>query len=91
MRIRHVKRSWSRPLFMKWGKHYCPVCNEVLKKIKVSKVVNSESEEANNFDFSSVGGDGYMVGNVEFTWMEFCCSKCEKNYSMNDIYRAEKN
>ena len=90
MKVHHVKRIWSRPLFTKWGKHYCPVCGEELKKIKGSKIVNPQSEEAKNFDFSSYGGDGYMNGNVKFIWTEFFCSKCRKNYSINEIYQAEK-
>jgi len=89
MKVHHVKRIWSRPLFMKFGKHYCPVCGEELKKQKVSKITNSRSEEAKNYDFS-FAGDGYMSGNVKFIWTEFACLKCNKNYSVNDVYKAEK-
>lgn len=88
MKFHHVKRIGSRPLFMKWGKHHCPVCGEELQKTKVSKIVHSKSEEAKNYDFS--GSDGYMIGNVKFIWTEFVCAKCNKNYSINDIYQAEK-
>lgn len=91
MKVHHVKRIGSRPLFMKWGKHYCPVCGEELKKINASKIINSKSEEGKNFDFSFSGGDGYMNGNVKFIWTEFFCSKCSKNYSINEIYQLEKN
>ncbi len=90
MKVHHIKWFGSRPLFMKWGKHFCPVCGEELRKIKISKIVNSKSEEAKNYDFSSPGGDGYMVGNVKFIWTEFHCEKCDKNFSINSIYQAEK-
>ncbi len=90
MKVHHVKHTGLRPLFMKWGKHFCPVCGEVLQKVKIHKIVNSQSEEAKDYDFSSPGGNGYMVGDVKFIWTEFYCAKCSKNYSINDIYQAEK-
>ena len=90
MKVHHVKRIWSRPLFMKWGKHFCPVCGETLQKVKISKIVNSKSEEAKNYDFSSPSGEGFMIGNVKFIWTEFFCSKCDKNFSVDSIYQAEK-
>lgn len=90
MKSHHVKRIWSRPLFMKWGKHVCPVCGETLKKVKFSRIVNSDSEEAKSYDFSSAGGDGYLTGDVKFIGTEFSCGKCGKRYSADDIYQAEK-
>ena len=90
MKVHHVKRIWSRPLFMKWGKHFCPRCGDELQKVKISKIVNSQSEEAKNFDFSSPSGDGYMIGNVKFIWTEFYCGRCDKSFSINSIYQAEK-
>ncbi len=90
MKAHHVKRIWSRPLFVKWRKHLCPVCGKKLQKIKISKIVNSQSEEAKDYDFSSPGGDGYMIGNVKFIWTEFYCGKCDKNFSINGIYQTEK-
>lgn len=88
MKAHHIKRTWSRPLFMKWGKHKCPVCGKELKKTKVSKIVNSASEEAKNFDFSS--GDTYMIGNVKFIWTEFVCTECNQSFSADEIYQYEK-
>ena len=89
MKVHHVKRIWSRPLHMKWRKHFCPLCGEELQKIKISKIVNSQSEEAKDYDFSS-SGDGYMIGNVKFIWTEFACGNCNRNYSVNEIYDYEK-
>ena len=76
MKIHGVKREWSRPFWVRFKKHHCPACNALLTTIKVSKVVNSKSEEAKNFDFSS--GDTYMVGNIKFIWTEFQCNVCNK-------------
>ncbi len=90
MKVHPVKRIWSRPLLMEWGKHFCPVCGEVLQKVKISKIVNSQSEEAKDYDFSTPGGDGYMIGDVKFIWTEYSCGKCSKRYSVNDIFPAEK-
>lgn len=86
--VHHVQRIWTRPLFVKWGKHHCPSCGSDLTKIEVSKIVNSKSEEAKDFDFSS--GNTYMIGNVKFIWTEFFCASCNQNYSVNEIYLAEK-
>lgn len=90
MKVHHVKCIWSRPLLMKLGKHFCPACGEKLQRVKISKIVNSKSEEAKDYDFSSFDGDTYMIGNVKFIWTEFSCSKCRKNFSINDIYNPEK-
>ena len=66
------------------------MCGEELQKTKIFKTVNSQSEEAKDYDFSSPGGDGYLIGNVKFIWTAFSCGKCSKTYSINDIYQSEK-
>lgn len=88
MKIHGVKREWSRPFWVRFKKHHCPACNALLTTIKVSKVVNSKSEEAKNFDFSS--GDTYMVGNIKFIWTEFRCNVCNNSYSLQEIRENEK-
>ena len=88
MKIHGVKREWSRPFWVRFKKHHCPACNALLTTIKVSKVVNSKSEEAKNFDFSS--GDTYMVGNIKFIWTEFQCNVCNNSYSLQEIRENEK-
>lgn len=64
MKIHGVKRESGNLLWLHFRKHYCPICSSQLKVTKVSKIVNSKSEEAKNYDFSNV--DTYMVGNIEF-------------------------
>lgn len=67
--------------------HYCPDCGTKLKKIAVSKVVNSRSPEAKDFDFRS--GDAYMIGDVQFTWDELECPGCHKRLDVNEMKRIE--
>ncbi len=89
MKAHPVKRCWTRPFFVYLKKHNCPVCSRELQKVKVSRIVNSQSEEAKDYDFSSAG-NGYMIGNVKFIWTEFACAHCNRNYSVNEIYDYEK-
>lgn len=82
MKIHGVKREWSHPIFC-MKKHYCPYCNGRLEKTITETIVNSESEEAKNYDFSN--GDGFMVGNIKFIRTVFRCNKCEKTYSIKEV------
>ncbi len=56
--------------------HFCPHCSNKLVVVNKQKVVNSRSEEAKEYDFSMPGGDGYLLGNVQFHWREFYCPHC---------------
>ena len=69
-------------------KHYCPACRTKLTLIKTSKIVNSKSPEAKNYDFTL--GDSFMVGDVEFIWKEFYCPTCKKRISIDEMRRIEK-
>jgi len=78
-------------------KYYCPKCHEQLIVIKKEQIVNSESEEAKNFDFSTgIGGteSGRMIGNIRFIWDMFYCSKCDIEYDIepfiDDTYHLRK-
>lgn len=82
MKTHGVKREWSHPFFY-IKKHYCPYCNERLEKNKTETIVNSESDEAKNCDFSN--GDGFMVGNIKFIRTIFRCNKCNKNYTIKEV------
>ena len=68
--------------------HYCPVCGTKLARVKTSKIVNSRSPEAKNYDFTL--GDSFMVGDVEFIWKEFYCPTCKKRISIDEMRRIEK-
>lgn len=88
MKIHGVKREWSNPFWVRFKKHHCPVCNGLLTVTKVSKVVNSGSEEAKDYDFSSA--DTPMIGNVKFIRTAFHCAACNKVFSTQEIRTNEK-
>ena len=72
-------------------KHYCPVCNGLLRVISKGVVINSESEEAKNFNFSVM--DGRMYGNIRFTNDIFYCNECDREFTtraISDIEKEEK-
>ncbi len=88
MKINGVKIQWSRPLWVRFKKHYCPACMNLLTTSRRSKIIHSESEEARCYDFSS--GDTHLTGNVKFIWTEFRCTACGKTYALQEIRAMEK-
>ena len=89
MKYQGIKRIFKCPFYVNWKKHYCPECHEKLEKIKVSKIVNSRSPEAADFDFLNTC-DTYMIGNVKFIWTEFQCPACGKQISIDEMKKIEK-
>ena len=81
------KREYNDILYFKKD-HFCPDCKTKLEKVPVSKVVNSRSPEAKDFDFST-GGDTYAVGDIQFTWDEFECPNCKKHLTVNEMKEIE--
>lgn len=82
------KYSNNAIFYTVFKKHYCPVCGTKLTRIKTSKIVNSKSPEAKNYDFTL--GDSFMVGDVEFIWKEFYCPTCKKRIPIDEMRRIEK-
>lgn len=78
-------------VYVSLTKHYCPNCSENLKTVKVSKVINYHSPEAENFDFTFGSGNHIMVVNddVKFTWKEFECPKCKKHFTVEELKTIE--
>ena len=68
--------------------HFCPECKTKLEKVPVSKVINSRSPEAKDFDFSMPGGN-FAVGDIQFTWDEFECPNCKKHFTVNEMKEIE--
>ena len=84
------KKYFNNEIFYTiFKKHYCPVCRTKLFRIRVSKIINSNSLEAKNYDFSL--GDTYMIGDVEFIWKEFYCPICKKRIPIDEMKQIEKN
>ena len=88
MKIHGVKREWSNPFWVRFKKHCCPACGGLLTATKVSKVVNSGSEEAKDYDFSSA--DTHMIGNIRFIRTAFRCDACDKVFSIREIREIER-
>ena len=82
MRIMGYKTCVESPLFVYLKKHFCPVCGDRLSRVKVSRVVHSESPEAKDYDFEVA--DITVRGNMRFTHIEFRCDRCGKNYTVKE-------
>ena len=69
-------------------KHVCPNCNTVLERKKREVVVNSQSEEAKNYDFFIV--DTYLHGKIKFITFFFACPNCRTVYEIRELKKLEK-
>ena len=78
----------ANPFYVHWRKHFCPNCKKKLELRYVSKIVNSNSEEAKNYDFSV--GDTFLMGDVEFRTRFFHCSDCRLDISFQEMRKYER-
>lgn len=78
----------ANPFYVHCKKHFCPKCGKKLKLQYISKIVNSKSHEAKNYDFSV--GDTFFVGDVEFRTRYFFCNNCQSSISFQDMKKYEK-
>lgn len=78
------------PFYVHWKRHYCPECGTRLKTAYDSVIVNSNSPEAKDYDFSIAAGDSYLTGDVEFRTSYFKCPKCEFVISFDEMKKLEK-
>lgn len=86
------------PIYMA-KKHYCPDCKCELQKVKVSKVVNSSSDEAKDipklFSKTVVGSRGVKfrrynyIGDVKYVYKEFECEKCGRHFTVDEMKKIE--
>jgi len=75
------------PIYMFVKKHNCPYCTAVLTTKKVSRVLNSKSPGAENFNFSM--GETRFIGDVEFSWYVFYCAFCGAEISIEKLRAYE--
>ena len=87
-RVQGVKAEIDCGPYFFYMKHTCPECRAVLSRRKREKVVNSESEEAKNYDFSL--DDMSLQGNVRFVTYYFACPDCQVSYEIRELKRLEK-
>lgn len=86
--IHGVSYQYNCSWFYLRKRHFCPNCKAVLQRKKREVVVNSESEEAKNYDFSCV--DTYLHGNIKFVTFYFECPCCRTAYEIRELNTLEK-
>ena len=87
-------KKWisESPLYVRKS-HYCPCCKIKVVPNRVKELVYPGTERAEKFDLSAYGGDNFLPGPVEVSYVEFQCPSCKKNYmidEMRSIERSEK-
>ncbi len=75
-------------IYTVFKKHRCPACGEKLKLIKLQKIVNSESPEAKDYDFS-LGARTSVRGDMKFYRPAFRCRACGREFEVEEIKKAE--
>jgi len=84
-----VKYLYSaNPFYVHFKKHYCPQCDGVMKIKYKSKIVNSNSPEAQFYDFKIP--DSKLMGDVEFRTSFFHCEKCAYEITFDEMKNLEK-
>ena len=91
MKIHGYKKEWQSPFWVNLRNHFCPDCDETVNVTTESKVVNSKSPEAKNYDFSDACGETNLVGNIKFTWTVFECPVCKRRFTVSEMKQIEKN
>ncbi len=86
--MKNKQRIYESPIYVHYKDHFCPYCNSKTEVKKVKKLVNSKSSEAMEFNFSN--GDGFMFGDVEFTFDVFFCEKCGLEFRVKDMKNFEQ-
>ncbi|MHB8961882.1 MAG: hypothetical protein ACYC5K_01880 [Saccharofermentanales bacterium] len=85
--IHGIKWNFEGTLFCKRD-HFCNKCGSKLEVVRIKKVVNSESDDAKDYDFSLT--DTFLLGNVKFVSKAFKCIKCDYTVSIKEQKAIEK-
>lgn len=72
-------------IYTMFKKHYCPDCNQRLKRIKEVKIIDAKSPEAKKYDL----GNECRLGDLKLILVEFICPKCQKHYSIAKMKEIE--
>ena len=81
--------SYNASLFYVYcKKHFCPKCGSKVMLGYERKIVNSNSPEAINYDFSCV--DTNRVGDVKFITRCFFCPNCQVNILFEEMKKYER-
>jgi predicted nucleic acid-binding Zn ribbon protein len=76
--------------YVSWTKHKCLHCANVLKTVKVSRVVDYDSPEAKDFDFDfGIGEHNIIVKKAKFVWKEFECPECRAHFTVDELKKIE--
>lgn len=78
----------ASPFYVHLKKHFCPKCEKKLELRYISKIVNSNSPEAKEYDFFV--GDTFFIGDVEFRTRYFYCTSCQLDISFKEMKHIEK-
>ena len=81
------KREYNDVLYFRKD-HFCPDCGTKLEKVAVTRVINSRSPEAEDYDLSMAGG-GFMLGDIQLTRDELECPNCQRHLTVNEMKQIE--
>lgn len=76
------------PIYIRYKKHLCPVCNRELEARYDSKIVEQKSLEGRKKDFS-VCHTHFIADIEERTWYLYC-PKCEAKIPFGELKKHEK-
>lgn len=82
MKIRGYSFKLEDPFFVYLQKHFCPICGNKLIRKKVSEVIASDSEAAQNRNFDVA--DISVKGNMKLSRIVLFCDACQKQYTVKE-------
>lgn len=90
MEYSNFKYIIKSPLYIR-KKHLCPKCNVQVNVINNSKIVWTDSEEAEQMKLNvSMIGGVYQNGKVKVIWKEFECPNCKQRISVEKMKEIER-
>ena len=89
MAIKIVDVYSCSPIYIRYKKHFCPVCNKKLEARYDSRMVDQNSPEGKEVDFT-VLHTHFKADIEERTWYLYC-PKCEARIPFIELKKHEKN